>query len=71
MSMIKSKFTFFQVQFKRILADASEFIEPGFCDAPKVLNAVNMILAIGKFIVSMPVRYIIDCYTIPAMARRR
>ena len=51
--MIKSKFTFFQMQVKSIFANASELIEPGFCDAPKVLNPIDMVMAIGKFIASM------------------
>lgn len=51
--MIKSKFTFFQMQAKRTFANASELIEPGFCDAPKVLNAIDMVMAIRKFIASM------------------
>ena len=51
--MIKSKFTFFQMQAKRTFANASELIEPGFCDAPKVLNAVDMVMAVSKFITSM------------------
>ena len=51
--MIKSKFTFFQMQAKRTFANAPELIEPRFCDAPKVLNAVDMIMAVGKFVASM------------------
>ena len=53
MSMIKSKFTFFQGQSKRCFADASELIEPPFGDGPEVLDAVNVITSISKFIVSM------------------
>ena len=51
--MIKSKFTFFQVQVKSIFTDTSKLAEPGFCDGPKVLNAVNMVVSICKFITSM------------------
>jgi len=51
--MIKSKFTFFQVQSKGAFADASELIEPPFSDGPEVLDAVNMIGSVHKFIVSM------------------
>ena len=51
--MIKSKFTFFQVQSKGTFADAPELIEPPFGDGPEVLNAVNMAASVGKFIVSM------------------
>ena len=51
--MIKSKFTFFQMQAKSTFANASELIEPRFCDSPKVLNAINMVMAVSKFIASM------------------
>ena len=51
--MIEPRFTFFQVQLKGRLADTSEFIEPHFCDSPKVLNAINMIRAGCKFIDTM------------------
>ena len=51
--MIKSKFTFFQVQAKSVFTDTSKLAEPGFCDGPKVLNAVNMVMSICKFITSM------------------
>ena len=51
--MIKSKFTFFKVQTKSTFANAPELIEPRFCDAPEVLNAIDMIMTIGKFITSM------------------
>ena len=51
--MIKSKFTFFQMQAKRTFANASELIEPRFCDSPEVLNAIDMVMAIRKFIASM------------------
>ena len=51
--MIKSKFTFFQMQAKSTFANASELIEPGFCDSPKVLNSIDMVMAISKFITSM------------------
>ncbi len=48
--MIKSKFAFFQMQVKSTFANASELIEPGFCDSPKVLNAVNMIMTVSRLI---------------------
>ena len=51
--MIKSKFTFFQVQSKGCFADAPEFTEPPFSDGPEVFNAVNMTASIRKFIVTM------------------
>ena len=46
--MIKSEFTFFQVQSKRCFADTSELIEPPFSDGPEVLNAVDMIRSVIK-----------------------
>ena len=51
--MIKPKFTFFQMQAKSTFANASELVEPGFRDAPKVLNAIDMVTAVSKFIASM------------------
>ena len=51
--MIKSEFTFFQVQSKGPFADASELTEPPFSNGPEVFNAVNMTAFIGKFIVAM------------------
>ena len=47
--MIKSEFTFFQVQSKRCFADTSELIEPPFSDGPEVLNAVDMIRSVIPF----------------------
>jgi len=51
--MIKPKFTFFQMQAKSTFANASELVEPGFCDSPKVLNSIDMVMAVSKFITSM------------------
>ena len=51
--MIKSKFTFFQVQSKGTFADAPELAEPPFSDGPEVFNAVNMTASISKFMVTM------------------
>jgi hypothetical protein len=51
--MIKSKFTFFQVQVKSIITNTSKLAQPVFCDGPKVLNAINMVMSICKFITSM------------------
>ena len=51
--MIKSEFTFFQVQSKGTFADTPELIEPPFSDGPKVFNAINMTASVGKFIVAM------------------
>ena len=51
--MIKSEFTFFQVQRKGTFADASELIEPPFSDGPEVLDPINVISSISKLIVSM------------------
>ena len=51
--MIKSKFTFFQVQIKGIFTNTPKLAEPSFCHAPKVLNTINVVEAIGKFVLSM------------------
>ena len=51
--MIKSEFTFIQVQSKGPFADAPELTEPPFSDGPKVFNAVNMTASVGKFIVAV------------------
>lgn len=51
--MIKSEFTFFQVQSKGPFADASELAEPPFSNGPEVFNAIHMTPAIGKFIVTV------------------
>ena len=51
--MIKSKFTFFQMQAKSTFADTSELIEPCFCNSPKVLNPIDMVMAVSEFIASM------------------
>jgi hypothetical protein len=39
--MVKSKFTFFQMQVKSTFTNASKLTEPRFRNAPKVLNAIN------------------------------
>ena len=51
--MIKSKFTFFQMQSKGPFADAPELTEPPFRNGPKVFDAVNMTASIRKLIVTM------------------
>ncbi len=51
--MIKSKFTFFQVQVEGAFANASKLAKPGFCDGPKVLNTINMVVANCKFIAAV------------------
>ena len=51
--MIKSKFTFFQVQVKSAFANTSKLAKPGFCDGPKILNPIDMVMAIGKFIAAV------------------
>src|SRR5690554_4212827 len=51
--MVKSKFTFFQVQMKGIFTNTPKLAEPSFCHAPKVLNTINVVEAIGKFVLSM------------------
>lgn len=51
--MIKSKFTFFQVQSKGLFANAPKLTEPHFGDGPEILNPVDMAGAFGKFIVAV------------------
>ena len=47
---IKSKFAFFQEQRERFAIDSVVFAQGAFCLIPKVLNAVNVVLTVGKFL---------------------
>ena len=51
--MIESKFAFFQMQIEGLFGYSSELREPHFSPSPEVFNAVNVIMAVCKFIVSM------------------
>ena len=47
---VKSKFTFFQEQRERFAIDSVVFAQDAFCLIPKILNAVNVVLTVGKFL---------------------
>ena len=47
---VKSKFAFFQEQREGFAIDSVVFSQDAFCLIPKILNAVNMVLAVGKFL---------------------
>ena len=47
---IKSKFAFFQEQRERFTIDSVVFSQDAFCLIPKVLNAVNVVLTVCKFL---------------------
>ena len=47
---VKSKFTFFQEQRERFAIDSVVFAQDTFCLIPKILNAVNVVLMVGKFL---------------------
>ena len=47
---IKSKFAFFQEQQERFAIDYIVFAQDTFCLIPKILNAVNVVLTVGKFL---------------------
>ena len=48
MSMIKTKFGFFQVKIKSTLRHAIEFCQTSFCETPERFDTVNMAFAIDK-----------------------
>lgn len=54
MSMIKPKFTFFQMKIKKIFINASEFSKAGLCICPEALDSVYMRFPFDKLVVSMP-----------------
>ncbi|TYP80296.1 hypothetical protein BCL69_106123 [Nitrosomonas communis] len=51
MSMIKTKFGFFQVKIKSMLRHAIEFCQTSFCETPEKFDTVNMAFAIDKLII--------------------
>ena len=53
LSIIKPKFTLFQVQIKGIFRDTFKLCQSGFCQSPKVFDTVDMIMPIRKLILSM------------------
>ena len=51
--MIEPKLTFFKMQIKSRFGKASELCQTHFSNSPKVFDAINMGLAVCKFIVAM------------------
>src|ERR1017187_6339895 len=51
--MVESKFSFFQVQVKRMLGHAIELGQATFCVAPERFNAVDMPFSVSKLILTM------------------
>ena len=47
---IKSKFAFFQEQREGFAIDSVVFAQDAFCLIPKIPNAVNVVLPVGKFL---------------------
>jgi hypothetical protein len=52
--MIKSKLGFLQMQVEGGWAEAAKLDQPGLGDAPEVLNAVDMRLAVDEHLVLVP-----------------
>ena len=47
---VKPKFAFFQEQREGFAINSVVFAQDAFCLIPKVLNAVNVVLTVGKFL---------------------
>ena len=47
---VKPKFAFFQEQQERFAIDSIVFAQDTFCLIPKILNAVNVVLTVCKFL---------------------
>lgn len=47
---VKPKFAFFQEQREGFAIDSIVFSQDAFCLIPKILNAVNVVLTVGKFL---------------------
>ena len=47
---VKPKFAFFQEQRERFAIDSVVFAQDAFCPIPKIPNAVNVVLTVGKFL---------------------
>ncbi len=45
---VKSKFAFFPEQRERFAVDSVVFTQDAFCLIPKILNAVDVVLTVGK-----------------------
>jgi len=53
MSVIESKFTFFDMQIECTFMNATELGQSGFRNCPEVFNTINMVNSLSKFILSM------------------
>ena len=53
MSIIESKFTLFDMQIECAFMNSTELRQSCFCNCPEVFNAINMVVSISKFILSM------------------
>ena len=47
---VKPKFAFFQEQREGFAINSVVFAQDAFCLIPKILNAVNVVLTVGKFL---------------------
>ena len=47
---VKSKFTFFQEQRERFTINSVVLAQDAFCLIPKIPNAVDVVLTVGKFL---------------------
>lgn len=52
-TMIKTKFSFFQMQIEGMFRNAIELCQAPFCKTPERFDIVDMLLATGKLIVAM------------------
>lgn len=50
MTMIKPKLTLFKMKIKVWFMNASKLVRPGIGDAPEVLDAVDVIRSVRKFV---------------------
>ena len=53
MTMIKPKLTFFKMKIKVWFMNASQLGQPSLGDAPEVLDAVDVVRSIRKFVFAM------------------
>lgn len=53
LSIIKSEFTFFQVQIEGTFGNTFKLSQSGLCQAPKVFNSIDMTVSIRKLVLSM------------------
>ena len=53
-SMIKPKFTFFQMKIKSVFLHSPETNQASFGITPKTFYSVNVTMLVGKFILAVP-----------------